>query len=281
MANLHIRKLIIDLYIQFHQWNDALLECENLVDYHPEREEVYHLLGRIYRNCGETEIVQRILENAISQNIFLPCVINSLVQIYVSQGQSENGVRLFKTLVEQFPDSLHYKTELSVLYAKNQQYTEASDIIFSLAESYPERSADYGNELALLLKNCPDNNVIRHRLIQLYIRSCHPIEALPLIQDMINVDSGAIDQAIADLRLSLELYPDIDEVKIALASTLPHQQEYTEAVTLLSDVFDHNKSLNDQIKKILNQISALCPQQFVARILSCDIALFENDFDEA
>ena len=65
-----------------------------------------------------------------------------LAEIYIKEGKTENGIKIYKTLASQYPDNIDYSISLANLYLNTKHYLKARQVLKNYLKNNPQKRQD-------------------------------------------------------------------------------------------------------------------------------------------
>ncbi len=262
--NIPIRIALIEICLVAERYQEALMECEELHESHPFLPECIKYLARIYPKVGvQNRGLVKIFESAIENNFFDDTVITILDQIYLRYPDPDKGLKLYRRLTEVYPEHVGYQLALAEYRVKAFHLDEAANQYFDLAIAHTGQINNSIHSLTKILPMQFSNQTVRERLIQLYIKACLPLEALPLIKEWCLPHSKQLQKAIDYYKQLLSIYPHTIEVMLDLAYALMLAEQLTECVSHLREIFSTSDHHDDLIYHVLIQVVERCHEQIM------------------
>lgn len=117
----------LDKAIDFHQ-SGKLSEAESLyrriISESPKNADAWHLLGLLASQMGKSLIAITLIEHAISIDASVPIYYNSLGAAHGKNGDSIQEEQYYKKALEQSPELVSAKKNLSMLLKKQGRMDE-------------------------------------------------------------------------------------------------------------------------------------------------------------
>lgn len=262
--SIPIRIALIEICLIAERYQDALMECEELHESHPFLPECIKYLARIYPKIGiQNRGLVKIFESAIDHNFFDDTVITILDQIYLRYPDPDKGLRLYRRLTEVYPDHVGYQLALAEYRVKAFHLDEAANQYYDLAIAHTGQINNSIHSLTKILPMQFSNQTVRERLVQLYIKACLPLEALPLLKEWCLPQSKQLQKAIDYYKQLLSIFPHTIEVMLDLAYALMLADQLTECVTYLREIFSTSDHHDDLIFHVLTQVVERCDEQIM------------------
>lgn len=156
--DINVKKALIELYKRVENY-DALIEIAlAMLDEFPENEiglwalsilmETYKIIKNYDKAMEYANLIKgHPLSNDVKSN-------ENIAKILLEEGDIEESIELFKSLIVQEPDNVAFKKELACAYEKKKDYRIAIDIYKKILD---EASANDINQLHLDLSNLYSN----------------------------------------------------------------------------------------------------------------------------
>ena len=65
-----------------------------------------------------------------------------LAELYIKEGKTDEGIKIYKTLVSQYPDNIDYSVSLANLYIRTKHYLKARQILKNYLKKNPQKRQD-------------------------------------------------------------------------------------------------------------------------------------------
>ena len=65
-----------------------------------------------------------------------------LAELYIKEGKTDEGIKIYKTLVSQYPDNIDYSISLANLYIRTKHYLKARQILKNYLKKNPQKRQD-------------------------------------------------------------------------------------------------------------------------------------------
>ncbi len=235
-----------------------LMECKRT---EPENEVIDYELGKNYAALKRYEQAETYLKNALTKNPENRWYLDALFETYKAQGKESEAIELGKQLAQKHPV---YKENLASLYAKNQQYKEAIQLLDELNNSLgttAQRTNQRIRYMALMSSDKPYTESKNQETIP------PPVNPLNDINRTIEIYEKAADYKSLSTYIDgiLENYPAQATFYYIKGKTLLKRTQYKEAISVLETALDFladDKALEKNIyKELAAAYTALGNQQ--------------------
>lgn len=197
-------------FLESHQFDKALAELDTAIALKPEYAPFYYVQGRILQMVGKEDSAIVSYEKALRYKSYYPEVWKLLTPLYLKKGEFTRAVDIVKSLVGEYPDSLHYHLDLAEAYlgiGKPKLAIEEVRFFTSGHASVPRvnqllglayfEAGEYTRAIPYLRKavqHSPDNFQLQRALgIALF-------------------NQGKMDEGLSHLNRALQLRPDAAEI---------------------------------------------------------------------
>jgi tetratricopeptide (TPR) repeat protein len=278
--DLHLRKLISELYIVVSQYRNAVDELEEIFEINPHFTQIYFLLAKIYSKNTQKTKIKYLFEEAVKKDIYDTSIVDILPKIYLQEESLEKSIGLYERIVNKKPKTTHFLRVLAELYIKAKRYEEASKIYQNLADLLPGESIEIAKKCEFLFSLMPNSVAIGNLLAKLYFKNYQPEKAIEAVERLIENNSGFLRTAITLYEEALKTYPDTVSILMAVSGLYVSDSRYTEAIECLRSVFEKDGSIVPRVLVSLKLILEKVPNQVVAYYLMTDIYIGLEAYDE-
>ncbi len=265
-----LRLLISELYITMKSYDSACDELENILDFAPNHSQVFYLLSKIYKNCSHQNVIQTIFEDAFSDNILDPAIVDLLPVIYMEKCLYDSGILFFEKLILELDQPhLNYRKSLSEFYLKAGRFEDYSECLLRIIQEAPDATPHYTQECLAVLKRRPECTYVRKALVVLFIKGMKPSDSVEQLRVLLDLDGASAYDIITSLKYLLSVFPDHPSARLMLADCHILNRHYADAVDLLRSLTDN--LVSDDIFRRLDQILIQMPEFASALELSSDL----------
>lgn len=121
-------------------FNAIIAHFDNATTVLPDSVVTYTLKATTYYRHGDVNSAIETLETANDkEGHFQPDINEKLAYLYLEAGDLKTSISRYQILVEQDPDSYHYKSGLANAYILNKNHEDAIPLLRELSESFPSR----------------------------------------------------------------------------------------------------------------------------------------------
>ncbi len=238
---------------------------------------LYRLLGDIQLLRGEPLAAIEYLEKSLQYSVGHPSVYRSLAKLYYDTQRYEDAERMIKKLPPQLMTGTEQRIQLDILSRRNElpedlKYNEASPNsddhlwmanLFNNAGRFEEAEKAYKKAIEL----GPNNSVNWTSLMRMYVTLERQEEARELMREaelklseesipaflgQANAILGDWPTSIEQFKRALEMEPDNDRIKRALAEVYIQARQVEEAHTLIDGILEgavpHDPTASDTIR---------------------------------
>ncbi|RJQ50587.1 MAG: hypothetical protein C4526_11580 [Nitrospiraceae bacterium] len=147
---------------------DILLDMER--DETPEKQKVYFLLGRLYKEEGSYEEAENyLLKAADAYPLLREYALKLLVEAYTAAGKFESVVSVSRQIDNRLLTQFAKRSEINALLSLKRE-KDAVDALFQYIGDYPS-DWDYKWDLAVLLKNSGETVRAARLMKEIYINA--------------------------------------------------------------------------------------------------------------
>lgn len=143
-------------------FNSIIAHFDNATSVLPDSIVTYTLKATTYYRHGDVNSAIETLEIAKDkEEQFNPDLNEKLAYLYLEAGDLETAITRYQILVDQDPDSFHYKSGLANAYILNENHEDAVPLLRELSEAFPSRY-EYQEALATELYYVFGSNIDAH-----------------------------------------------------------------------------------------------------------------------
>lgn len=269
--------LISELHWITKSPEDAFWELAEIVEQDPGYSPAYSMLGKLYKRSELKKEVRAVFEHSFSQGIYESQILDLLPTIYLEEGNYDQGILFYETLIRLKPEVLHLRKNLAGFYAQVGRYVEAVRLYEEIVASSPSclaQAAEFCESIALKAPQVPE---IHEVLVALHTKSCNPTGALNHLKLMVEIQPEFIPQAVQACKSLLALYPDTVDVLLELARFLIHLDRFSEGVACLKQIFHHGRESEDMVA-LLALVLEKYPMQLMALHLKAELQFRRRDY---
>ena len=279
-SSLELRSLLAELLVSLEQYPEAIQELEDCFELNPRFSKTYSILGKIHNKAGYKLKIRRIFEAAVGKRIFDTTIIDILPKIYIEANSLDKNISFFKQLIVHFPDHHNYYKILSELYIRNRDYDNATDSLEQLLDLSPSTATQLIPMLRQIVNKAPRSSKARQSLIKAFFHSMKPKQAVQEIKDALDIQSNIRPDMIQTLKKMTHVYPNNPDIILLLAQLLTQEEEYSEALSFLRSLYEHNTEVGPEIKLQCESILDEFPGQIMALTLLNDIHFNADEIDQ-
>lgn len=279
--NQELRAIIAEIYLSEESYQEAIQELEESFEIDPKFSKTYRILGKVHNRAGFKLKIRQLFESAIAQNIFDSAIIDILPKIYIEGKDIDKNIDFFKKLVRHHPEQYNNYKILSDLYARNRDYDNATATLDHLLDVAPSMAGELIVPLEKLVNQAPRNMASRYSLIKAYFHNMKPSEGVQAVKEAVKIQSQSAPKLIELLKKMTQVYPNNQEIIVLLSDLLITHDEYSEAATLLNELYDHNKETGADLIVLLDRILDKYPSQIMALSLLHDIYYDQESIEDA
>lgn len=273
---------IVDLLIMGEYWVDAILELDELLEEHPLESKGYERLGKIWNRHPHFSQIEAILERGLATPNFDPSITDLLSRIYMRRLDYEASIHLYQTLLQNQPNTTHYRVTIANLLMKSERYEDALAEWIALSEQAPLQTPMILTQLNELAQHLPNHIQLLVTLIRLNCQLCQPDAACQRANELLNWHPKEAPVLNDILDESLSILPHSVDIELVKSRTLVHCQRYSESMAILFKLLDMPDCPHiPTIQAIAEEIIALFPAQVLAHELLCEIAMRQGSFRTA
>jgi len=263
--NMPLRVLIAELYVMLGFTEEAIWELEDAFEVDPHFTQIYFLLRKIQKNGGCPRQIQALFEKAFfDYGINDSSVIDSLSALYLDSPNLSEGIVFLEALIEAYPQKISYHQTLSKLYIKHGEYEKAAQLLKTVVSLAPEHIGSVVKQCEVIVDQSPSSLLIRHLMVDLYIKNCSPNQTIPHLEAIISLDPSLLEEGIHTYKRILGLFPHTREVLLALSQVLIRDSQFSEAVEHLQLVAEKFEGDISVIVDLVRQVLGLYPDQILA-----------------
>jgi len=279
--NQELRIIIAEIYLSEDAHQEAIQELEESFEIDPKFSKTYRILGKIHNKAGFKLKIRQLFESAISQNIFDSAIVDILPKIYIEGKDIDKNIDFFQKLITYHPEQYNNYKILSDLYSRNRDYDNATATLDHLLDVSPSMAGELVAPLQKIVSQAPRNMASRLSLIKAYFHSMKPKEAVEEVKDAVKIQAQYAPKLIELLKKMTQVYPNNQEIILVLSDLLIKYGEYSEAATLLNDLYTHNSACGPELILVLDTILDKFPSQIMALSLLHEIYYGQESIEEA
>ena len=277
--NLHIRVMITDLLITAGQYEDALVEIEDSIEIDPNFSQAYFLLGKLHKKTPGDPEIRRLMEMAFEAGVKDQVILDTLPQLYRSEGNSEKSISFYTALSQTDPTNTTILNTLAELHIQARNYTKATELYESLSKLQPNLCGDLATKCESILKMCPMNITLRQTIVTFYFKACQTENAVNQIKELCRIDPSYKPQAITLLEEKLTTFIENSDIYLLLADLKIDVSSFSDAILYLKKLYKVKEEPHKNIVPTLQKILDRYPNQVIAHQFLVDIYMAEREFE--
>ncbi|RAP38186.1 hypothetical protein DID80_03200 [Candidatus Marinamargulisbacteria bacterium SCGC AAA071-K20] len=279
--NIALRFLISQLYIHCNYFSEATHELDYIFDLNSKHPDLYLLLGKIYYKGRDSKLILPLLEKAYKREIYDSTLIDLLPKIYLEENNIQAAITFYESLVKiNREDSQCYKV-LAELYLQSQLFDKAIDTYEKLVSLAPDMAEHIVKKLEQILITSPTHIKLRELIVKLHLKTCNPTKATKHLKEIYRYKPDFLSKAITILTEALKTFPEEPNILQLLSYLLIEKSDYSDAITLLSTLYQNDKSKSKIIYEYLKSILKEFPTQVFALQLRLKLESDDRNFEEA
>lgn len=261
-------------YYRARRLEEAVLECERIIEAQPANAYAHHLIGIIAAQNGDTETAFRMVSRAVELEKRNPAFHNSLANLLAEQGRMDEAVDAYRTAISLDPN---YAVALSNLAAKllskgNSQ--EARKLIARALQSdysCAEAHNAFGN--LKVAENALDAAITSYRRAIALNPGLHDAHsnlgaALKLL--------GHMEDAESEFRAALSINPRLPLALNNLGVVLLEQRRFAEAVNCFNETLKLQPNFSEALVNMGRAHYALGDAQHALECFDAELSLSPN-----
>jgi len=254
--SVNARLSLADLHLYLGEVDGAIGELEEILDLVPDRADIYNMLGKLYLKLGDIDSVIKTMELAFRSGVKDTNLTEMLAGAYIEKNRIDEAVTLYKSLVAIDPKNKNYFRILGELEMRMGQTMEAANDFYHMIEADPTSVSEVVYKLEDLQNKDTKNIFLKEKLVDAYIKAIQPVQAAALLEDILKIDIGQLDNVISKFRKILDKYPDEPATLKAIARALTVKGLYSEAVNEYCKLIRYSDdNINDAINGFKDVIS--------------------------
>ncbi|RAP28730.1 hypothetical protein DID78_04655 [Candidatus Marinamargulisbacteria bacterium SCGC AG-343-D04] len=254
--NVHIRLIIVELYIKCNFFDDACIELEDMYQIDPSFSQTYFLIGKIYNKIKNTSFTCSFFQNAFDQGIRDSTIIDLLPTIYLDNQDIQSSINFFESLIKEETSYPHYNKALAELYRQMSCFEKSLSVYNNLIESHPQYLKDACLLCESILEAHPRLVFVREKLVLFYIKDCVPQKALFHVDSLKSINMSSFDSIHALFQSLLTIFSSDSDCIYSYIDFLISHECFTESLPefekLLPHVHLHQSFISSHIDRILD-----------------------------
>ena len=174
----------------------------------------------------------------------------------------------------------HYYKVLSELYKQIGEHEKSIRMYTILVDSNPQFIPDACNCCESILSEYSYHHTVRNTLITLYIKSHQLQKSLEHIEKLIMLEPSFSNDVHNFYKKLLDIFPSESDVIMSFTRHLIAQHNYTEAIDLLSKLYDTYQRHQDFIEESLSAILKKNNDHALAKLHYINFLIFKEKCHE-
>ena len=112
-------------------------KCKSLLEKNPKDANVLNGLGWLNLNAGNLDEAKTAFKQTLAIEPLAAGALNGLARVYDAQGESEQAIKLWQTMVDKVPGPHAGTTVLADVYFEKKEYKKAVPLLEQLAKANP------------------------------------------------------------------------------------------------------------------------------------------------
>ena len=137
-TSVYLKKELAIIYLQNQENSKALEIFEKIIDQHPDHIESLIMLAKIKQGMGHFEDAKKAYENVLSLDLKQKDIYLLLGDLYLRDNDFNNALRIYKQLVDNFPDSYVGYFFIGRVYAQQGDLDKAKKSFEKTLEIEPD-----------------------------------------------------------------------------------------------------------------------------------------------
>jgi Flp pilus assembly protein TadD len=235
-----------------------ITDIERYLTENPRSAEAHHQLGILYQTQGRKTEALRHLQEAARLDTTTVGYLRTLADFtYVDQGNAQEAVGLYQTVLEQNPNDVEVLTILGNVYVAHRQFEEACEMFNTIVRVEPWNSHAKKMTEAITRQFPTNGGPHTYAEARAAAEAGHVDEATAILERLLQRDpahamahndlgvlaasSGENDRAVEHYRRALQLQPNNQTFKKNLADLYYCALgEYQEALQLYNEILTEN-----------------------------------------
>ena len=278
-ANLTI--IISKIYLELSLFSNAINTLEEALETDSENELIYEELTKLITKKQLVPRIKLILEDAINQNIYFPCIIQMLPKIYLEEKSYSKAIDLYQNLIKIQPKEYNYYKVLSELYFRKRDYDAASNTLKELIEVAPFKSEELIQPIEQIIQKVPRQATIRILYSNILFRAFKPLEGCQEIETLIKYHPTKKETPIQLLKEQNKAFPNNPNILFLLADLLIESELYTESLEYIQEIIKGQPHFLDKCLVLMQKIIQYYPNHCLALEIIGHIYFQQENFHQA
>ena len=261
--NFWYQQALVDLYARQGKNDDAITVLEQMSKQFPSNEEVLLMLESMYKQKQDYASVINILDRLETKEGKSEALSMEKYRIFVQMDDKDKAFNEIQSLIDEYPNDLHYKVLMGDLYLSNDE----DDKALSIYDDVRQQDSTNVNLMASML-----NYYQKKGLDSLYQQQVEDISINPKLEyeTRLRFLNSLIIQNLNEKRDSTQLLGIFKKV-------LALPQEDTQVAELCVRYMVTLDMPADEVRPVLNQMLAIDPECQLARSQMLSYAIEEED----
>jgi tetratricopeptide (TPR) repeat protein len=256
-TDLNIRLIIVELYIRFSLFEDALVELEEMADINPNYSQTYYLISKLYKLNYKTEPLIKLLQSSFDNGVRDSIIIDLLPKIYIDQKKISKSIHVFETLLKENGALPHHNKALSELYRQVGKFEKSVEIYLNLIKEHPQYIQEACIHCEKVLTQQQNRKPIRVTLITMYQKNHAPEKAISHLEILSATHDFNTDILVNLYKELLSNYPNNQSLIKSFINSLIVRKKHIDALKHLDQLIELSSTdvnfFKNCIKTIKNQ----------------------------